>query len=140
MRRWRRWGGGGRGGSDGAGFAKQAQWSLQAGGGFGDLEVKVRETYAILVPLTPRPLRRDCRGRGIRWRLLRTSASRIGFSAGRRRRRLRDEAGRRRTAPSMGATQNSQSWPIAQPPHEECRAAVLRAGFTDVLVTGISIR
>src|SRR5262245_16200107 len=41
--------------------------------------------------------------------------------------------------PSSGATQNSQSCAIAQPPTNSA-GPVLRAGFTDVLVTGIETR
>ena len=41
--------------------------------------------------------------------------------------------------PSSGATQNSQSWAIAQPPTNSA-GPVLRAGLTDVLVTGIETR
>ena len=43
------------------------------------------------------------------------------------------------TPPMMGATQNSQSCVIAPPPANSA-TAVERAGFTDVLVTGIEIR
>ena len=42
-------------------------------------------------------------------------------------------------APSSGATQNSQSCWSAQPPTNNA-VAVLRAGLTDVLVTGMLIR
>lgn len=42
-------------------------------------------------------------------------------------------------APTIGATQKSQSWPIAQSP-TKIAWLVLRAGFTDVLVTGILIK
>src|SRR6516164_5178575 len=43
------------------------------------------------------------------------------------------------TAPIIGATQNSQSWPIYSPPAKSA-GPVLRAGLTDVLVTGIDTR
>lgn len=43
------------------------------------------------------------------------------------------------TAPTMGATQNSHSCASAQPPTNSA-GPVLRAGFTDRLVTGIPIR
>ena len=43
------------------------------------------------------------------------------------------------TAPAIGATQNSHSCAIAQPPTNSA-TPVLRAGFTDVLVTGMLIR
>ena len=39
----------------------------------------------------------------------------------------------------MGATQNSQSWPRAHPPTNKA-GPVLRAGFTEVLVTGMLTR
>ena len=42
-------------------------------------------------------------------------------------------------APINGATQNSQSWPNAGPSAKSA-TPVDRAGFTDVLVTGIEIR
>ena len=42
-------------------------------------------------------------------------------------------------APISGATQNSQSWPTA-PVSAKKATAVERAGFTEVLVTGIEIR
>lgn len=42
-------------------------------------------------------------------------------------------------APARGATQNSQSWDRAQPPTKRA-GPVLRAGLTDVLVTGMLIR
>jgi hypothetical protein len=42
-------------------------------------------------------------------------------------------------APTMGATQNSQSWSIAQPP-TNIAGPVLRAGLTERLVTGIPMR
>jgi hypothetical protein len=41
--------------------------------------------------------------------------------------------------PAIGATQNSQSWPSAQPP-AKIATPVLRAGFTEVLVTGMLMR
>ena len=41
--------------------------------------------------------------------------------------------------PSSGASQNSQSWPIAQAPANSA-GPVLRAGLTEVLVTGIEMR
>src|SRR5258707_15882030 len=41
--------------------------------------------------------------------------------------------------PRSGATQNSQSWPSAQSPTNSA-GPVLRAGLTDVLVTGIDTR
>ena len=41
-------------------------------------------------------------------------------------------------APTIGATQKSQSCSIAQPPTKSA-GPVLRAGFTDVLVTGMLI-
>ena len=41
--------------------------------------------------------------------------------------------------PIRGATQNSQSWWIAQPPATTA-TPVLRAGFTEVLVTGMLTR
>ncbi len=41
--------------------------------------------------------------------------------------------------PISGATQNSQSCPSAQPPANTA-TPVLRAGLTDVLVTGMEIR
>ena len=44
-------------------------------------------------------------------------------------------APRSRRRPS-GATQNSQSW-AERPPADEQRRPVLRAGFTDVFVTGM---
>ncbi len=43
------------------------------------------------------------------------------------------------TPPSSGATQNSQSCPSAQPPTKSAWL-VERAGFTEVLVTGMSTR
>ena len=43
------------------------------------------------------------------------------------------------TAPAIGATQNSQSCCSAQPPTNSA-GPVLRAGFTEVLVTGMLIR
>ena len=43
------------------------------------------------------------------------------------------------TAPMIGATQNSQSWPIYAPPANSA-GPVLRAGLTEVLVTGIDTR
>jgi hypothetical protein len=42
-------------------------------------------------------------------------------------------------APAIGANQNSQSWEIAQSP-KNTATPVLRAGFTDVLVTGMDIK
>ena len=39
-----------------------------------------------------------------------------------------------------GATQNSQSWPRAQPPSAKGATPVERAGLTLVLVTGMLIR
>jgi len=42
-------------------------------------------------------------------------------------------------APTIGATQKSHSCPKAQPPANSA-TPVLRAGFTDVLVTGMLIR
>ena len=42
-------------------------------------------------------------------------------------------------APASGASQKSQSCPSAQPPTKSAWL-VLRAGFTEVLVTGIEIR
>jgi hypothetical protein len=42
-------------------------------------------------------------------------------------------------APTIGATQNNQSCPIAQPPAKSA-GPVLRAGFTGVFVTGMLIR
>jgi len=42
-------------------------------------------------------------------------------------------------APTRGASQNSHSWPIAQPPAYSA-GPVERAGFTDVLVTGMLTR
>ena len=42
-------------------------------------------------------------------------------------------------APRIGATQNSQSWLSAHPP-AKIAVPVERAGFTEVLVTGIEIR
>ena len=42
-------------------------------------------------------------------------------------------------APTIGATQNSQSCASAQPPTNSA-TPVLRAGFTEVLVTGMLIR
>jgi hypothetical protein len=39
----------------------------------------------------------------------------------------------------IGATQNSQSWPMASPPTNSA-GPVERAGFTDVLVTGMETR
>ena len=42
-------------------------------------------------------------------------------------------------APRMGATQNSHSWPSAQPPTSSA-GPVLRAGFTEVLVMGMLTR
>ncbi len=47
------------------------------------------------------------------------------------------------TPPTIGATQNSQSWPSAQPSPPTARASagpVERAGFTDVFVTGMLMR
>ena len=41
--------------------------------------------------------------------------------------------------PTSGASQNSHSWPSAQPPANSA-GPVLRAGLTEVLVTGIQIR
>jgi hypothetical protein len=43
------------------------------------------------------------------------------------------------TAPAIGATQNTHSCCIAQPPTSNA-GPVLRAGFTDVLVTGMLMR
>ena len=43
------------------------------------------------------------------------------------------------TAPTIGATQNSHSWAIAQSPTYKA-TAVLRAGLTEVLVTGMLIK
>src|SRR6266849_9079962 len=43
------------------------------------------------------------------------------------------------TAPMIGATQNSQSWPMYSPPANRA-GPVLRAGLTEVLVTGIDTR
>ena len=43
------------------------------------------------------------------------------------------------TAPAIGATQKSQSCASAQPPTKSA-GPVLRAGFTEVLVTGMLIR
>src|SRR5438105_4026475 len=43
------------------------------------------------------------------------------------------------TAPMIGATQKSQSWPIYSPPANSA-GPVLRAGLTEVLVTGIETR
>jgi hypothetical protein len=43
------------------------------------------------------------------------------------------------TAPTIGATQNSHSCSTAQPPTNSA-GPVLRAGFTEVLVTGMLIR
>src|SRR6516162_2502798 len=43
------------------------------------------------------------------------------------------------TAPMIGATQNSQSWAIYSPPANSA-GPVLRAGLTEVLVTGIETR
>ncbi len=43
------------------------------------------------------------------------------------------------SAPTIGATQNSQSCDSAQPPTKSA-GPVLRAGLTDVLVTGMLIR
>src|ERR1700745_1070502 len=43
------------------------------------------------------------------------------------------------TAPMIGATQKSQSWPIYSPPANNA-GPVLRAGLTEVLVTGIDTR
>src|SRR5713101_4259651 len=43
------------------------------------------------------------------------------------------------TAPVIGASQNNQSWPIYSPPANRA-GPVLRAGLTDVLVTGIDTR
>lgn len=42
-------------------------------------------------------------------------------------------------APIIGATQNNHNWPNAQSPTNKAWL-VLRAGFTDVLVTGIEIK
>src|SRR5437764_4523640 len=42
-------------------------------------------------------------------------------------------------APMIGATQKSQSWPIYSPPANSA-GPVLRAGLTEVLVTGIETR
>ncbi len=42
-------------------------------------------------------------------------------------------------APRMGATQKSHSWPMAQPPTKRA-GPVLRAGLTEVLVTGMLMR
>lgn len=42
-------------------------------------------------------------------------------------------------APTMGATQNSHSWPRAQSPTKKA-TPVLRAGLTEVLVTGMLMR
>ena len=42
-------------------------------------------------------------------------------------------------APAMGASQNSQSCPSAHPPTKSA-GPVLRAGFTEVFVTGIEMR
>jgi len=44
-----------------------------------------------------------------------------------------------KSAPTIGATQKSQSCPSAQPP-TKIAGPVLRAGFTEVLVTGMLIR
>jgi hypothetical protein len=44
-----------------------------------------------------------------------------------------------RPAPTKGAIQNSHSWSVAHPP-TKMAGAVLRAGFTDVLVTGMLIK
>ena len=41
--------------------------------------------------------------------------------------------------PTNGAIQNSQSWATAQPPTNKA-GPVLRAGLTEVLVTGMLIR
>ena len=43
------------------------------------------------------------------------------------------------TAPMIGATQNSQSWPMYSPPANSA-GPVLRAGLTDVLVIGMLMR
>src|ERR1700730_18000320 len=43
------------------------------------------------------------------------------------------------TAPIIGATQKSQSWPIYSPPANNA-GPVLRAGLTEVLVTGLVSR
>ena len=43
------------------------------------------------------------------------------------------------TAPAMGASQNSQSWVSAAPPVNRA-GPVERAGFTEVLVTGMVTR
>src|SRR6516164_4078895 len=43
------------------------------------------------------------------------------------------------TAPTIGASQNSQSWPTYSPPANSA-GPVLRAGLTEVLVTGIDTR
>src|SRR6185312_3549792 len=43
------------------------------------------------------------------------------------------------SAPSKGATQNSQSWPTYSPPANNA-GPVLRAGFTEVFVTGMATR
>src|SRR5690606_37284972 len=43
------------------------------------------------------------------------------------------------SAPTIGATQNSHSWPGAPPPLKNA-TAVDRAGFTDVLVMGMEMR
>jgi hypothetical protein len=40
------------------------------------------------------------------------------------------------TAPMIGATQNSRSWPMCSPPANSA-GPVLRAGLTEVLVTRI---
>ena len=42
-------------------------------------------------------------------------------------------------APTIGATQKSQSWASAQPPTNTA-TPVLRAGFTEVFVTGMLIK
>src|SRR6201999_2986258 len=43
------------------------------------------------------------------------------------------------TAPAIGASQKSQSWPIYSPPANNA-GPVLRAGLTEVFVTGIDTR